>query len=282
MNVTETLRLAADAIDKSGIPESRREAGGLLAFALGRDRTFLVAHPEHELSDDEARRFAAILIRRVGREPYHYIVGSREFYGLEFEVGPGVLIPRPETELLVEKAIEILGRLESAHFIEIGVGSGCISVSVLKNLPSATAIGVDISDITIESARRNSEKHGVAPRLELGLSDLYDGLSDERFDAILSNPPYVPADDIAGLQPEVRDFEPHAALTDGTDGLGIIRRIVSGAPERLSAGGILMIEFGFGQSASVLHMFDHDLWKSVEIMDDYQGIPRTVISKLNG
>jgi release factor glutamine methyltransferase len=282
MTVAETLKMAAAALDGSGVLEPRREAAGLLAFALDRDRTFLVAHPEHKLSEDEADRFAAILARRVDREPYHYIIGTREFYGLDFEVGAGILIPRPETELLVENAIEVISSFENPRFLEIGVGSGCIAVSVLKNVPRATAIGVDIAENALAVARRNSEQHGVTARLELAISDVYDEIVDVRFDAILSNPPYVPAGDIPGLQPEVRDFEPHAALTDGGDGLGIIRRIVDGAPKRLLPGGILIIEFGFGQSASVLLMYDRDIWKNVEIMDDMQGIPRTVISKLNG
>lgn len=280
MIVSDALKLAAVKLDESGVIEPGREAAGLLAFTLGRDRTFLIAHPEYELSDAETDRYTDVIARRACREPYQYIVGIREFYGLDFNVTPAVLIPRPETELLVEKTIEIIGRLKNPRFLEIGVGSGCISVSVLKNVPSATAIGVDIAENALAIACGNAEMHGVAGRMDLRISDVYDVISGDRFDAILSNPPYVPVADLAGLQPEVRDFEPHTALTDGGDGLGMIRRIVAGASERLLPGGLLMIEFGFGQSKSVLSMYDRDTWKTVEVASDMQGIPRIVISEL--
>ena len=282
MNITATLTHAAERLEANGVAEPRREAVSLLGYALGRDRTFLFAHPEYELSDDETEGYICLIARRCGREPYQYIVGKREFYGLDFEVSPDVLIPRPETEILVEHAIDLLKGVERPHFLEIGVGSGCIAISVLKNIPTSTAVGVDISERALAITKRNAGIHDVSERLMLAVSDIYDATGDEIFDAILSNPPYIPAADLATLQPEVREYEPESALTDGGDGLGLIREIVGGAPSRLKPGGLLMIEFGFGQTESVLNMFIGEMWCSTSVIADMQEIPRIVIATLCG
>ncbi len=278
MKVSRILADATRLLAANGVNEPRLQAASLLAFALGRDRTFLIAHPEFEPASDEALRFSGLLSRRANREPYQYIVGCQEFYGLDFEVTSDVLIPRPETEILVENAIARLCKIESPRFCEIGVGSGCILVSVLKNVESASAFGVDISENVLTIAAKNAEKHRVANRLELRVSDIYSAIPTARFDAILSNPPYVPVGDIASLQPEVGSFEPHTALTDGGDGLSLIRRVINGAPDFLASGGFLMIEIGFGQSESVGLMLGCEIWQSVEVVDDLEGIPRTTIA----
>lgn len=280
MIVSVVLAEAVKRLKESGVIEPRLEAASLLAFALGRDRTFLFAHPEYQLTRDENRRFASILGRRADREPFQYIVGKQEFYGFDFRLSPDVLIPRPETGILVENAIKLLDSIDCPRFLEIGVGSGCISISVLKNVASAAAVGVDISERSLAVAKNNAQLHGVADRLNLSISDIYDSVERESFDAILSNPPYIPAADLAALQPEVRNFEPSAALTDGGDGLSIIREIVREAPERLTRGGYLIIEFGFGQAESVLSMFDREIWRSVTLVNDMQGIPRTAVAAI--
>ena len=274
--ISEILKKATEILLRSGITEPRREAGSLLAFALQKDRTFLITHNDYELSGDEEARFQAVLERRARREPLQYITGRQEFYGLDFVVSPDVLIPRPETEMIVEQAIEILGARESARFCEVGTGSGCISVSILHNVKAASAIGLDVSEKALEITRKNAENHKILGRFDLKISDVFDALTDEKFDLIVSNPPYIPQADIENLQPEVRDFEPLNALTDGAGGLSIIEKIVSGAPRFLKPGGFLLMEIGFGQAGDVKSLFATKIWEPVEILPDLQGIPRTV------
>ena len=269
-------RLLADA----GIPDPRREAATLVATALGRDRTFLYAYPEHLPVESEAARIENFICRRAGREPLQYIRGTQEFYGLEFKVTPDVLIPRPETELMVELGIHSINGLNGPRFLDIGTGSGCIPVSILKNVPTAHGFAVDISPAAVAVARRNAERNGVADRLKLTESNLYANVPAERFHLIVSNPPYVPERDLSGLQPEVRDHEPHVALTDGRDGLFIIAGIIHGAPEFLHSGGHLLIEIGFGQADKVRAMASAEVWENVTLEPDLQGIPRVLAAKL--
>ncbi len=276
-NVAVLIDYGTGELLDAGIPDARREASSLLEIALGRDRTFLIAHPDHEPEPDEASVYREYVARRAGHEPFHYIKGSREFYGLEIAVSPAVLIPRPETEMLAERAINLLRTRPEPVFCEIGVGSGCISIAVLVNMPGARGVGLEISPQAIEVARRNSERLGTASRLDLRVSHLFEKLDEgEQFDIILSNPPYVPSSEIGGLQAEVREHEPHLALTDGGDGLAIIRRIVAGSPQFLRPGGALLFEFGMGQDERIRGMFGRDVWEDVRIERDLQGIPRTV------
>lgn len=278
MILADALSAAAKSLSESGIPEPRREASSLIAFAIGRDRVFLVAHPEYNLTEQEWAAVDELIRRRSAREPFQYIVGRQEFYALDFVVDRSVLIPRPETELLVERAIEELRKVANPRFCEIGVGSGCISVSVLRNVPDATAIGVDISDAALAVAEANAVRHNVSDRLELAVSDIFDSLPNGRYHAILSNPPYIPSSEFDGLQPEVRDFEPATALTDGGSGIEILKRIIEGAPDLLIDGGLLMLEIGAGQLASVDNILDRSIWDSVDVLFDLQQIPRTVIA----
>ena len=275
MTIFNALNLATELLSSSNIAEPRREASSLLTFVLKKEAVFLFAHPEYELTDDESIRFEEVLRRRTLREPFQYITGSKEFYGLEFEVEPGVLIPRPETEILVEEAIAILSKQQGSRFYEIGVGSGCIAVSILHAVPNAQAVGVDISTKALALAARNAERHHVADRLMLEDANLFEGLSGE-FDLIVSNPPYIPDGHLESLQAEVGRFEPHTALFGGTDGLSIIKRIVNGAPQFLKPEGFLLIEIGFGQAAGVRNLFDLSIWKTVEFLPDHQGISRVV------
>ncbi len=279
-NIAESLVKAAAALKSAKIENPRREAASLLCFAIGKDRTFLIAHPEYGLKADEAGFFHSIVKRRADREPFHHITGIKEFYGLDFHVSPDVLIPRPETEMLVAKSIEILTAKEGASFCEVGVGSGCIAISVLCHLPDATAVGVDVSERAIAVARRNAEHHHVMDRVQLLLSDVFSGMGQERIDLIVSNPPYIPIEDIAGLQPEVRDFEPHLALTDGGTGLSVIEKIIQQSPAHLKPHGYLLFEIGINQSEAVIAMFDPKIWTNVDFVSDFQGIPRMVCAEL--
>jgi len=279
MNIEAALRTAAEKLDEGGIPEPRREAASLLAFSLKTDRAFLIAHPEHELTADRSILYKSVVKRRSNCEPFQHIVGRQEFYGLDFLVTPDVLVPRPETELLVEIALHKLAQVDRVRFLEIGVGSGCISVSILHHLPDATSLAVDVSPGALEIALRNAETLGVASRLQLLESNVYERVPEEQFSAILSNPPYIPAADIGNLQPEVRDFDPHIALTDGGDGLAIIRMIIDGAAARLRANGLLLIEIGQGQVAAVRDLLSGGPWSDVQFAPDLQGIPRVAVAR---
>ena len=230
MNISETLHKAAEILKQNGIVEPRREANSLLAFALGKDKTFLIAHSEYELSETEESAFSKFLTRRAAHEPLQYIRGQQEFFGLDFVVTSDVLIPRPETELIVEAAIGILKTKKNPHFCEIGTGSGCISVSILHEVENATATGADISENALKITKLNAEKNEVIGRLKLLKSDGFENVENKQFDLIVSNPPYVPGEDFAALQLEVRDFEPQIALTDGENGLTIIEKIILDAP----------------------------------------------------
>jgi len=280
MNISENLKNASEILQKSEIPEARRDANVLLGFVLEKDRTFLIAHDDYELNDAEQKLFDKSIERRAKREPLQHITGKQEFFGLEFEVNRDVLIPRPETELIVENAIEILKDLENPRFCEVGVGSGCISVSILHELKNASVIGLDISEKALEVARRNAEKHQVLQRFEMRISDVFDNLTDEKFDIIVSNPPYISNREIESLQTEVKDFEPLNALTDGADGFSIIEKIIENAPQFLLSQGFLLIEIGFGQAEKVEAMIDRKIWCEIGFFHDLQNIPRTLKIRL--
>ncbi|HLM60332.1 MAG TPA: peptide chain release factor N(5)-glutamine methyltransferase, partial [Pyrinomonadaceae bacterium] len=255
-SIADALRAANDKLKASGISQASREAKSLLAFVLDKNQTFLIAHPEYALSAAEEKRFLDSIVRRAHHEPFQYIIGRQEFYGLDFAVTKDVLIPRPETELIVEAAIEILQANGNSKFCEVGIGSGCIAVSILYHAKTASAVGLDISENALQVAKKNAETHLVAERLELKISNVFDNIEREKFDLIVSNPPYIPLADIKTLQAEVRDFEPITALTDGRNGLSIVEKIIGDAPKFLKGNGSLLMEIGFDQSKRVGEMFD--------------------------
>ena len=285
MNIADALVSAAKRLEAAGVAAPRREVASLLALTLDRPNTFLIAHPEYQLTVEEAACFEEFVARREKREPFQYIAGHQEFYGLEFEVTPDVLIPRPETEILVEEAIKEIGKLaelrklDELSFCEIGVGSGCIAVSILHNVANATAVATDISDKAIAVARRNATRQGVADRLVLKQGDLFADV-DQKFDMIVSNPPYIPESDLAEMQAEVRDFEPRNALFAGSDGLDVVRKVVDRAPKHLNACGSVILEIGIGQHEFVRDMFDPSLWAFGGFLPDLQGIHRVAKAHL--
>lgn len=276
MTIAEALRDAVQRLAAAGLKEAQKDARLLLSFALGRPKEFLFAYPEYELSEEEQSSFDEAVHRRENHEPVQYITGRTEFYGLEFTVSPAVLIPRPETEILVENAVNALRGKTAPRFCEIGVGSGCISVSMLCELPNAAAIAGDLSRDALEIARRNAERHNVLDRLDLRLSDVFDSVAEDAFDAVVSNPPYISLDEVAELDSEVRDFEPKMALTDGADGLGVIRRIIEDSYHKLAAGGVLFMEIGHCQSESVRTLLSPEKWFDVRFFTDLQSIPRVL------
>jgi release factor glutamine methyltransferase len=195
---------------------------------------------------------------------------------LEFEVTPAVLIPRPETELLIEAVLKLVGASQTVSFCDVGTGSGCIAITLLTQLPLAHGIAVDVSASALEIAKRNAARHKVIDRVELVLSDCFASVPQQTFDLIVSNPPYVAEDAVATLQREVRDFEPRVALTSGADGLDVIRRLVVDAQRYLKASGHLLFEIGFDQHEAVGNLIDAQVWELLDIHQDLQGIPRTV------
>lgn len=277
MTIAEALTTAANVLNSSGVPEARREAGSLLSFILGKDRTFLIAHAEDQLSDDALRRFREGVERRAGGEPLQYITGVQDFFGREFRVTPDVLIPRPETELLVEAAIELVR--DNSFICDVGTGSGCIAVTLLCELHSARVVAVDKSSPALEIAKLNARQHAVSERIDFAISDCFSALDADRyqFDMVVSNPPYVSAEMMAGLQREVRDHEPLLALSPGFDGLSVIRRLILEAPDFLKSEGHLIMEIGFDQGEVVKGLVDETLWHLRDIKPDLQGIPRIVV-----
>lgn len=280
MTVAEAIETGAARLREEAIPDPEREASLLLRLALKRDAVFLYAHPEYRLNAVEAILFKAVVKRRAAHEPYQYIAGKQEFYGLDIAVTPDVLIPRPETEILVEAVIDALKDIDQPTFCEIGVGSGCISVSILANIRQAKAVGVDVSGKALAVAKSNAESNGVAARLDLRISDIFENVKDEAFDAVVSNPPYVPVPDIEGLPSEVHLFEPHIALDGGTDGLDIVREIVNKSPKYLKPNGLLFLEIGWKQSEKVRAMLADDVWLESNFLPDLQGIPRILTAKI--
>lgn len=280
MNVTDALKLGTEKLRDASVAEPERESASLLRLALKRDAAFIYANPDYRLDAVESIMFKAVVRRRAAREPFQYIAGAQEFYGLEFLVTPDVLIPRPETEIMVEAAISELKDRNTGRFCEIGVGSGCISIAMLKNLPNMTAIGGDVSKKALDVAKTNAEKNEVSDRISFVVSDVFSNISEDGMDMIVSNPPYVPTIDMAALQEEVRGFEPETALFGGEDGLDIVRRIVEGAKKHLRSGGSLLMEIGWDQSERVGKLFDEVLWSDLEFLPDLQSIPRIAKARL--
>lgn len=278
LSIAEAILQGSHKLRKAGVPEARLEAGLLLAYVLKKDRTYMLTHAEDPISDDELASFQDALEERAQGKPSQYILGQQEFYGLQFEVTPEVLIPRPETELLVETALKLVSSDKAIYFCDVGTGSGCIAIALLTQLSLARGTALDVSAAALEVAKRNAARHNVTKRLELKLSDCFAELDEQtRFDLIVSNPPYVAETSIPHLQREVRDFEPMVALTAGADGLDIIRRLVVEASDRLKPGGHLVFEIGFDQHEAVGKLIDRaGVWELQDLHHDLQGIPRTV------
>jgi len=282
-SIAEAILQGAHKLRLAGVPEARREAGSLLAHVLDRDRSFILTHAEDVLDQQQLDLFHRYLDRRADGEPSQYITGHQEFFGLDFEVNRDVLIPRPETELLIETALKLLPDApvtQAAPFIcDVGTGSGCIAITLAHELPGARVLAVDISPDALAVAKRNAERHAVADRLDFVVSDCLAELAGPTapsFDLIVSNPPYVSDRDLAGLQREVREFEPHAALAAGEDGLAVIRRLLVESVAFLKIGGWFVFEIGFNQSEAVRRLIDANTWEELAIHSDLQGIPRTV------
>jgi release factor glutamine methyltransferase len=262
----------------AGIPQdqARLDAELLARHALGWDRARWLASRREPATEPFTARYDALVARRVAREPVSLITGGREFWGLHFDTTPGVLIPRPETELIVEEALEILRGKDGPLIADVGTGSGCLAVALARELPAARLVATDLSPIAIEVARRNAAKHRVSDRVRFLLTDVLDTVTDT-FDVIVSNPPYVPSGDAPGLSPEVRDHEPALALFGGADGFDTIRALLARTPARLAHDGRLIMEFGYGQEDRVCDLARAAGFGVLRVRGDLQGIPRVAV-----
>lgn len=279
-SISEVIREASRTLEDAGVPEARREAGSLLSFILGKDRTFLISHAEDETDENSLARLREFVERRAAGEPLQYITGVQDFYGREFRVTHDVLIPRPETELLVEAALQKVGETGAAPFIcDVGTGSGCIAVTLLCEIVNARAVAIDKSPAALEIAKINAQNQSVADRTLFVVSDCFNALDsrDYEFDLIVSNPPYVAGAALDGLQREVRDHEPLVALSPGGDGLSVIRRLIDEGPAFIKPNGYMLMEIGYDQGEAVESLINGSAWTLREIRPDLQGIPRIVV-----
>jgi release factor glutamine methyltransferase len=274
------LDLASLALKDGPHPDrAQQDAEFLLMHTLERNRAWLIAHLEDELSARDETAYAAIIARRRTGEPIQYITGQTEFYGLPFKVTRDVLIPRPETEHLVEKALELASGQTAPRMVDVGVGSGAIAVALAHELPQAQVTAIDFSTAALVIAHENAELNSVASRIRFLQGDLLSPVAGERFALIVSNPPYVPTADRVTLSVEVRDYEPASALFAGNDGLEVYHRLIPAAFQALTPGGFLLLEIGYGQSPALAALLARSGFTGIEFVPDLQAIPRVACAR---
>ncbi len=267
----------------------QRDAALLLGRVLGRDRGWLLAHPDETLTDAERSAYASMLLRRAQHEPIQYIVGEQEFWGLRLRVSPAVLIPRPESEHLVEAVLARLPGDRPLRIADVGTGSGAIALALAHALPQARVEALDISRDALDVAQANAAAHGLESRVRFRCSDLLSAVAAQRFDCIVSNPPYIAAGEM--LEPQVAAWEPHLALFAGPGGVELYARLLPEAARLLEPGGLLALEIGHGQQTAVGQLLAPDEngaqqhpqqpqqpWTSPEFLPDLRGIPRVALA----
>jgi release factor glutamine methyltransferase len=281
MTIRQALTAASAqlAADPHLCDNATRDAELLLLHTLQIPRATLVAHADRELTHDQQAFYEKTIARRLHHEPIQYITGRQEFYGLTLHVTPAVLIPRPETEHLVEAVLKLLPADKPLKIADIGTGSGAIAIALAVHLPNAEITALDISTESLTIAAANAREHHVAGRIKFLQSDLLSGLDQEAeaFDAIVSNPPYIPDSDRAILHPQVRDHEPATALFAGETGLDIYRRLIPQACNALKSNGLLALEIGHGQQDAIAALLRS--WRNVSFINDLQRIPRVALAQ---
>lgn len=277
MKAEGALRLALPALRDAGVEDAARDGRLLMAHAMGIPADRLTLHLADELTEPQARAFEEAVVARAARQPVAQIIGQRMFWGRLFQVTKDTLDPRPDTEALVAAALEP----PFLNVLDLGTGTGCILLSLLADRPMARGLGVDVSDAALKVAQYNAASLGVAARADFRVSDWFSSVPG-RYDLIVSNPPYIAADEMPGLAPEVRDWEPHLALTPGGDGLDPYRIIARAAPARLMAGGRLMVEIGPTQGAAVAAMFAAQGLVDIRVLPDMDGRDRVVAATKAG
>ena len=276
MQLRPALNSAIETLEQHDVGSPRMNAEMLLMFVLDCNRAYLYAHPERELTDDEKQRYEEAIAERSRGVPAQYIVGHQEFWGLDFIVTPAVLIPRPETEHVVETGIEIAQDYEHPLIIDVGTGSGCIALSLASDLPEAEVHAVDLSPDALEIARANAARLRLE-RVRFHMTDLLQGFPDEFADIIVSNPPYVGECESDKVQANVKAFEPHIAVFGGQEGTEIVGKLVTQAESVLKPRGWLLIEIGYTQSRRVEELLSS--WDDVHFVPDLQGIPRVAVAR---
>ncbi len=283
MQLKQTLTSAVNRLTAEHAPSPRLNAELLLIFTLNCDRAYLYAHPERKLTDEEVRRYDAALAERARGVPAQYITGHQEFWGMDLIVSPAVLIPRPETEHLIETVLELAGvrrvggrgrppYTSSLRIADVGTGSGCIALALAKELPQAEIHAIDISPAALEIARANATRHNLDHGIQFREADLLAGSDSDSFDFIVSNPPYVGESEEDQVQLEVRKFEPRNAVFAGPSGLEVIERLIPQAKAALKPGGWLVMEISGTIAEKVGHLLQD--WNEVRIRPDLQAIPR--------
>lgn len=307
MDIRGALKQGIAELRDAQVPSYTLAAELLLLHVLGRDRTWIYSHPEQEIIDTAAERYSALVRRRAGGEPTQHLTGKQEFWGLEFEVTPDVLIPRPETEHVIEVALDRLavrelraGRRQKTdgaglQIADIGTGSGCIAIALAKELPVAAFVATDISEAALAVARRNAMRHNVANRIHFVVSNLLNDLpvsphttglprasrgdSSLLFDLIVSNPPYVGRREGSTLMREVREHEPEIALYGGEEGYELYSDLIAQAAAHLKPGGILVLELGHNSLPAVQPLLDESTWAKVGVTNDLAEIPRVLAAE---
>ncbi len=275
---------ARQSLVQAGVSNGAQEAVWLLEHALALRSHQLVSQTDRLVSPDVRARIEALVARRVAREPLQYLLGTQEFCGLEFSVSPAVLIPRPETELLIQYIVGHVHALSEATIVDVGTGSGCVAITLAARLKGRRILAIDRSPEALEVAQRNAVRHAVRDRIEWLEGDLLAPLRERQvadtIDVIVSNPPYISESDWAGLEPEVRVFEPRMALIGGTQGTEFHERLLRESREFLAPGGLLIMEIGVGQAATV-RQFAEQIggYTALRIIEDAAGIERVVIAQ---
>jgi release factor glutamine methyltransferase len=276
--VKRVLDWTIDHLKKHGCETARLDAEILLAFSRDCQRIQLYTEYDAPLTPEERSTMRELVKRRATHEPVAYLVGFREFFGLEFEVQPGVLIPRPDTETLVVKALELAKEMESPRIVDLCTGSSCVATAIAVNCPDAQVSAVEIDDLAFTVAERNLAKHALTDRVTLLQGDLFEPIDDgQTFELIVSNPPYVTTSELDKLPPDVRLHEPHRALDGGTDGLSVVRRIIGEGSSRLGSGGAMLLEIGSEQADAVKTLFANaGVFESAAVENDLAGLCRVV------
>ena len=280
MQLKQALASAVDRLEAAEVGSPRMNAEVLLMFVLGVNRAYLYAHPERELTAAEGTRYDEVLAQRATGMPSQYITGHQEFWGLDFVVSPAVLIPRPETEHLVETVLELARGIPKPKIVDVGTGSGCIALALAHELRSAEVCGLDVSASALEIARANAARLQLESRVRFVRSNVLEALAQANdFDFVVSNPPYVGFGEADKVQKSVRDFEPREAVFAGEQGLDVIAPLVQQAHAALKPGGWLAVEIGYSMRDAVLTLLNTTMWECIRTVPDLQGIPRVVAAK---
>jgi release factor glutamine methyltransferase len=280
MQLKQALSSAIERLEAADMGSPRMNAEVLLMFVLGVNRAYLYAHPERELTAEEEARYDEVLAQRATGMPSQYITGHQEFWGLDFVVTPAVLIPRPETEHLVETVLELARGIARPKLVDVGTGSGCVALALAHELKSAAVYAVDVSADALEIAGANAARLRLDGRVHFTQSNVLEALAGVHdFDFVVSNPPYVGFGEADKVQKSVRDFEPRVAVFAGEQGLDVIGALIEQAHRALKPGGWLAMEIGYSMRDAVVNLLSPTMWEDVRVVPDLQGIPRVVAAR---